>query len=233
MLHDVCMQNLPVVFAIDRAGIVGSDGETHHGCFDLSYLNMMPNMTVMAPKNKWELSDMLKFAIRQNGPVAIRYPRGEAYEGLQEFRAPIVMGKSEEIYTGTQIALLAVGSMVKYAETVRDNLEKEGYSVTLVNTRFVKPLDTELLDKIAGSHKLLVTMEENVKIGGFGEQVREYLGEQNLDIPMEIVALKDHFIPHGSVSDLIKREKIDPESVTTQILERMKSEEAITGEKDS
>lgn len=124
ILHDVCMQNLPVVFAVDRAGLVGSDGETHHGCFDLSYLSMMPNMTVMAPKNKWELSDMMKFAIRQNGPVAIRYPRGEAYTGLEEYRAPIEMGKAEVLEKGKEIAILAVGNMVRTAVQVTENLRK-------------------------------------------------------------------------------------------------------------
>ena len=148
ILHDVCMQNLSVVFAVDRAGLVGSDGETHHGCFDLSYLSMMPNMTVMAPKNKWELSDMMKFAIRQNGPVAIRYPRGEAYTGLEEYRAPIEMGKAEVLEKGKEIAILAVGNMVRTAVQVTENLRKKGYEPTLVNMRFVKPLDTELLDII-------------------------------------------------------------------------------------
>ena len=146
ILHDVCMQNLPVVFAVDRAGLVGSDGETHHGCFDLSYLSMMPNMTVMAPKNKWELSDMLKFAIRQKSPVAIRYPRGEAYTGLEDYRAPIEMGKAEILEKGKEIAILAVGNMVRTAVQVTENLRNCGYEPTLVNMRFVKPLDMDLLE---------------------------------------------------------------------------------------
>ena len=142
ILHDVCIQDLPVIFAIDRAGIVGSDGETHQGIFDLSYLSSIPNMNILAPKNKWELSDMIKFAVNFDHPIAIRYPRGLAYEGLKEFRAKIEYGKSEMIYEESQIALLAVGSMVKTAEEVREELKKLGYSVTLVNVRFVKPLDT-------------------------------------------------------------------------------------------
>ena len=146
ILHDVCMQNLPVVFAVDRAGLVGSDGETHHGCFDLSYLSMMPNMTVMAPKNKWELSDMLKFAIRQKSPIAIRYPRGEAYTGLEDYRAPIEMGKAEILEKGKEIAILAVGNMVRTAVQVTENLRNCGYEPTLVNMRFVKPLDMDLLE---------------------------------------------------------------------------------------
>lgn len=217
ILHDVCMQNLPVVFAVDRAGLVGSDGETHHGCFDLSYLSMMPNMTVMAPKNKWELSDMMKFAIRQSGPVAIRYPRGEAYDGLENHRDPVVMGKAEVLEKGKGIALLAVGSMVKTAEQVWLRLQKEGICATLVNMRFVKPLDTGLLDELRKEHDLIITLEENVKSGGFGEQVLGYYTQQQSNIHIQIIALEDQFIPHGSVSDLMRQQKIDVDSVECRV----------------
>ena len=219
ILHDVCMQNLPVVFAVDRAGLVGSDGETHHGCFDLSYLSMMPNMTVMAPKNKWELSDMMKFAIRQNGPVAIRYPRGEAYTGLEEYRAPIEMGKAEVLEKGKEIAILAVGNMVRTAVQVTENLRKKGYEPTLVNMRFVKPLDTELLDSIKEDHSLIVTMEENVKSGGFGEQVMTYYGSRMHGPAVRIVAIEDRFVPHGSVEDLLRQQQMDSDSVTERVLQ--------------
>lgn len=219
ILHDVCMQNLPVVFAVDRAGLVGSDGETHHGCFDLSYLSMMPNMTVMAPKNKWELSDMMKFAIRQNGPVAIRYPRGEAYTGLEEYRAPIEMGKAEVLEKGKEIAILAVGNMVRTAVQVTENLCKKGYEPTLVNMRFVKPLDTELLDIIKEDHSLIVTMEENVKSGGFGEQVMTYYGSRMHGPAVRIVAIEDRFVPHGSVEDLMRQQQMDSDSVTERVLQ--------------
>ena len=219
ILHDVCMQNLPVVFAVDRAGLVGSDGETHHGCFDLSYLSMMPNMTVMAPKNKWELSDMMKFAIRQNGPVAIRYPRGEAYTGLEEYRAPIEMGKAEVLEKGKEIAILAVGNMVRTAVQVTENLRKKGYEPTLVNMRFVKPLDTELLDIIKEDHSLIVTMEENVKSGGFGEQVMTYYGSRLHSPAVRIVAIEDKFVPHGSVEDLMRQQQMDSDSVTERVLQ--------------
>ena len=219
ILHDVCMQNLPVVFAVDRAGLVGSDGETHHGCFDLSYLSMMPNMTVMAPKNKWELSDMMKFAIRQNGPVAIRYPRGEAYTGLEEYRAPIEMGKAEVLEKGKEIAILAVGNMVRTAVQVTENLRKKGYEPTLVNMRFVKPLDTELLDIIKEDHSLIVTMEENVKSGGFGEQVMTYYGSRMHGPAVRIVAIEDRFVPHGSVEDLMCQQQMDSDSVTERVLQ--------------
>ena len=219
ILHDVCMQNLPVVFAVDRAGLVGSDGETHHGCFDLSYLSMMPNMTVMAPKNKWELSDMMKFAIRQNGPVAIRYPRGEAYTGLEEYRAPIEMGKAEVLEKGKEIAILAVGNMVRTVVQVTENLRKKGYEPTLVNMRFVKPLDTELLDIIKEDHSLIVTMEENVKSGGFGEQVMTYYGSRMHGPAVRIVAIEDRFVPHGSVEDLMRQQQMDSDSVTERVLQ--------------
>ena len=219
ILHDVCMQNLPVVFAVDRAGLVGSDGETHHGCFDLSYLSMMPNMTVMAPKNKWELSDMMKFAIRQNGPVAIRYPRGEAYTGLEEYRAPIEMGKAEVLEKGKEIAILAVGNMVRTAVQVTENLRKKGYEPTLVNMRFVNPLDTELLDIIKEDHSLIVTMEENVKSGGFGEQVMTYYGSRMHGPAVRIVAIEDRFVPHGSVEDLMCQQQMDSDSVTERVLQ--------------
>ena len=224
ILHDVCMQNLPVVFAVDRAGLVGSDGETHHGCFDLSYLSMMPNMTVMAPKNKWELSDMLKFAIRQKSPVAIRYPRGEAYTGLEDYRAPIEMGKAEILEKGKKIAILAVGNMVRTAVQVTENLRNCGYEPTLVNMRFVKPLDMDLLEILREDHSLIVTMEENVKSGGFGEQVMTYYGSRLRSPAVRIVAIEDKFVPHGSVEDLMHQQQMDSASVTERIL-RWKEEQ--------
>lgn len=224
ILHDVCMQNLPVVFAVDRAGLVGSDGETHHGCFDLSYLSMMPNMTVMAPKNKWELSDMLKFAIRQKSPVAIRYPRGEAYIGLEDYRTPIEMGKAEILEKGKEIAILAVGNMVRTAVQVTENLRNCGYEPTLVNMRFVKPLDMDLLEILREDHSLIVTMEENVKSGGFGEQVMTYYGSRLHSPAVRIVAIEDQFVPHGSVEDLMHQQQMDSASVTERIL-RWKEEQ--------
>lgn len=224
ILHDVCMQNLPVVFAVDRAGLVGSDGETHHGCFDLSYLSMMPNMTVMAPKNKWELSDMLKFAIRQKSPVAIRYPRGEAYTGLEDYRAPIEMGKAEILEKGKEIAILAVGNMVRTAVQVTENLRNRGYEPTLVNMRFVKPLDMDLLEILREDHSLIVTLEENVKSGGFGEQVMTYYGSRLHSPAVRIVAIEDKFVPHGSVEDLMHQQQMNSASVTERIL-RWKEEQ--------
>lgn len=220
VLHDVCIQNLPVVFAIDRAGLVGSDGETHQGIFDLSYLSSIPNMHIMAPKNKWELSDMLKFAVEFNGPIALRYPRGEAYDGLREFRRPIAYGKSEILYEEEDIAVLAVGSMVKTAEEVRKNLKEIGYSCTLVNGRFIKPVDTEVLDELAKDHRLLVTMEENVRSGGFGEKVRDYVQEQKLPVQILNIAIPDEYVEHGNVALLYEEVGIDAKTVTKRIIER-------------
>ena len=218
ILHDVCIQNLPVIFAIDRAGLVGSDGETHQGIFDLSYLSSIPNMHIMAPKNKWELSDMVKFAVGFGAPIAIRYPRGEAYDGLKEYRAPIAYGKGEYIYEEEDICLIAVGSMVKVAEQVRKQLKDKGYSCSLINARFVKPIDEELIAKVRSTHKLLVTMEENVASGGFGEKVREFLGRKEMSGALLTVTIPDEYVEHGNV-DLLKQEiGIDADSVVKKVI---------------
>lgn len=220
IMHDVCMQNLHVVFAIDRAGLVGYDGETHHGIFDLSYLGSMPNMTILAPKNLWELSDMIKFAVDYDGPIAVRYPRGEAYTGLKEFCAPICLGKSEVIHEGSRVALLAVGSMVKMAEEVQKQLkERMDMDAALVNARFVKPIDEELLRSFADTYELVVTLEENVKDGGFGERVLAFAEEEDLPFGVEIIALPDRFIPHGSVLYQMKQVGFTPEDICGRIEE--------------
>ena len=221
ILEDVCLQNLPVVFAIDRAGLVGSDGETHQGIFDLSYMSSMPNMHVMAPKNKWELSDMLKFAVNLNGPVAVRYPRGNAYAGLEDFRAPIEMGKCEPIYEEKDICLLAVGSMVRIAEEVRLILKDRGYKCSLVNARFVKPIDTDYIHRAASTHRLFVTMEENVASGGYGEKVRSYIDEKRLDANVLSIAIPDQFVTHGSVDKLLKELRMDAQSVSERIIDEI------------
>lgn len=218
IIHDVCIQNLPVVFAIDRAGLVGSDGETHQGIFDLSYLSSIPNMNIMAPKNKWELSDMLKYALALGVPAAVRYPRGTAYDGLKEFRAPVEYGKSEIIYEEEDIALIAVGSMVKTAVFVRHALKEMGYSCSLVNARFVKPIDEEMVLEMAKTHKLLVTMEENVASGGFGERVREYLDSLRLSCRLLCVAIPDEYVEHGNVGLLYKEVGIDEETIVKRVV---------------
>lgn len=220
ILHDVCIQDLPVVFAIDRAGLVGSDGETHQGIFDLSYLSTIPNMSVLAPKNKWELSDMLKFSVDFGHPIAIRYPRGKAYDGLRDFRQEIIYGKSEVIYQEQEIALLAVGSMVETAAQVYELLKSMGYFCSLVNVRFVKPLDTDLLDSLLDKHDFLVTLEENVESGGFGEHVVQYFNNKDAQHMPRIqnIALPDVYVEHGSV-EILKRELgVDAESIVKRIV---------------
>lgn len=218
ILHDVCLQNLSVVFAIDRAGLVGSDGETHQGIFDLSYLSSIPNMHIMAPKNKWELSDMMKFAVASGMPIALRYPRGEAFDGLKDNRAPIEYGKSEAIYEEEDIILFAAGSMVKVALTVREQLKERGYSCSLTNARFVKPIDEQAVREACREHKLIVTMEENVLSGGYGEKVRAYVDEINAPVHVLNIAIPDEYVEHGNV-ELLKREiGIDADSIVKKIM---------------
>ena len=220
VIHDVCIQNLPVVLAIDRAGLVGSDGETHQGIFDLSYLSLIPNLTVMAPKNKWELADMLKYAIYYDRPIALRYPRGTAYDGLQEFRAPIEYGKSEILYDEQGLALIAVGSMVETAMQVRELLREIGYHCSVINARFVKPLDEKMLDYVAAYHEVVVTMEENVLSGGFGSQVLDYYNQTGAEVELIQVGLPDDYVEHGNVNVLKAESGIDAESVFKRIVAR-------------
>lgn len=219
ILHDVCIQNLPVVFAIDRAGLVGSDGETHQGIFDLSYLSSIPNMHIMAPKNKWELSDMLKFAIDFQRPIALRYPRGEAFDGLREHREPIILGMGEWIYHEKDIVLVAVGSMVKTALAVREALQLKGYACSIINARFVKPIDTEILNEAVKDHFVIVTMEENVASGGFGEKVREYLDESGYQGSLLTISIPDEYVEHGNVDILREEVGIDAYSIQRRIEE--------------
>lgn len=219
IIHDVCIQNLPVIFAVDRAGVVGSDGETHQGIFDLSYLSNIPNMNIFAPMNKYELADVLKFAMEFSGPLAIRYPRGAAWDGLKELRTPIEFGKSQVLYKERGIALLAVGSMVRTAVKVRRQMKKEGYCITIVNVRFVLPFDQECLDRLAEDHDLFVTMEENVLNGGYGVKVTRYVEEQELPVHVMNVALPNIYVEHGNVELLKKEAGIDAETVKNRIRE--------------
>ena len=221
IVHDVCIQNLPVVFCVDRAGLVGADGETHQGIFDLSYLSMIPNMTVCAPKNKYELYDMLYFAYQYHGPIAIRYPRGSAYEGFKNMRPPIEYGKSELMFEGEKIALVAVGSMVQTAVQVREKLLDKGISATVVNARFVCPLDTECLDRLSRDHQWIVTMEENVLKGGFGEACGDYLLAKHEDVRLIHVGVPDVYVEHGGVDQLKKTLHMDADSIVERICSAM------------
>lgn len=219
IVHDVCIQNLPVIFAIDRAGLVGSDGETHQGIFDISYLSCIPNMSILAPKNRWELQDMLRFAVEFDGPIALRYPRGEAYRGLKEFSAPVEYGKGEMLYEEKDIALLAVGSMVSTAEHIREKLKAEGYRCSLANGRFIKPFDKKLVDRLAENHKVLVTLEENVLQGGYGQMVNAYVKERYPKLRVIHIGLPDAYVEHGNVSLLREGLGIDSDSVIRKLQE--------------
>ncbi|MCI6499154.1 1-deoxy-D-xylulose-5-phosphate synthase [Lachnospiraceae bacterium HCP1S3_C3] len=217
ILHDVCIQDLPVKFMVDRAGLVGGDGETHQGIFDLSYLSNIPNMNIIAPKNKYELADAVRFAADFSHPIAIRYPRGEAYDGLKEYRASIEYGRSEIIYREKDIALIAVGTMVKKAVEVRKCLKEQGYSVTLVNARFVKPIDEKCLETLSETHYLFVTMEENVISGGFGETVLRYVNTMNKNIKVINIAIPNLYVEHGSIDILERESGIDSDSIVNKI----------------
>lgn len=219
ILHDVCIQQLHVVFAIDRAGLVGSDGETHQGIFDLSFLSVIPNMTIFAPKNAWELGIAVEYAVEHFlGPIAIRYPRGEAYTGFEDNKEPILYGKSEIINWEKDIALMAVGNMMITAAQIRNVLKEKGYNVTLINARFIKPIDTEVIDKIIYEHSLLITLEENVFIGGFGEKVCSYVSQNNNKIKTINISLPDDYVEHGSVDILKKETGIDAETVVNKVI---------------
>lgn len=223
VLHDVCIQELPVLFAIDRAGLVGSDGETHQGIFDVSFLSLVPGMSIMAPKNCWELESMLEFGVNFDGPLAVRYPRGQAYRGLEEFNAPIEYGKAEMLYEEKDIALFALGSMVSTGEHVREKLKNKGYSCTLVNARFVKPFDTAMIDRLCQNHKLVVTLEENVLRGGMGMCITKYIHDNYPGIRVIQVALPDAYVEHGNVTALREMLGIDSDSVIRQVLPVLES----------
>lgn len=221
IIHDICIQKLPVVLAVDRSGIVGADGETHQGIFDTSYLTSIPNMTVMAPKNRYELSQMLDFAIDYDGPIALKYPRGTAYTGLKEYQAPIVLGKSEEIAIGDgSVAIFAVGSMVEEAVKSVELLKEEGILASLINVRFVSPIDKECIIKQAKAHKLIVTMEETVEQGSFGQKMATLLMKEGIQREFLNFAIKDEFVPHGASPILKQQLGIDGASMAKEIAKR-------------
>ncbi|MEG2774795.1 MAG: transketolase C-terminal domain-containing protein, partial [Acetivibrio sp.] len=214
---DVCLDKLPVTFAIDRAGLVGGDGETHQGIFDLSFLSNIPNLTIIAPKNKQEFVSMLKFSFSYAGPIAIRYPRGNVYNGLESFHAPMIYGRSELIKRGKEIALLAVGSMNETAEKVVEQLVEKGYNPSFVNVRFIKPMDKEILKELKKEHTVFITMEENVQIGGFGQMVSNYFSEER-DIRTLNISIPDRFVEHGNTDILKKTVGLDVDSIIERIM---------------
>jgi len=222
LIHDVCMENLHVVFAIDRAGIVGSDGETHQGVFDLSFLSHIPNMTVLSPKNDWELGEMLDFAVNDwNGPVAVRYPRGTAETAFAEYKKPVEYGKAELIQDGEKVAILVEGHMLKAAAEAAELLKADGYRPMLVNMRFIKPLDEEMLLKAAEICELIVTVEDNVKMGGLGSKVLEFYGEKGIKTDVLNLGFPDRYIEQGTQAQLFARYGLDAAGIYESIKKRL------------
>ena len=218
----VVVNNSHVVFAIDRAGIVGSDGETHQGVFDLSFLSHIPNMTVLSPKNDWELGEMLDFAVNEwNGPIAVRYPRGTAETGFAEYKMPIEYGKAELVQDGEKIAILAEGHMLKAAADAAEMLKADGYQPMLVNMRFIKPLDEEMLLLAAEKCELVVTVEDNVKMGGFGSSVLEFYGEKGIKTDVLNLGFPDKYIEQGTQSQLFERYGLDAAGIYESVKKRL------------
>jgi len=219
ILHDICIQNLHVIFAIDRAGLVGADGETHQGIFDLSFLSCIPNMTILAPKNAAELKADIRFALAYAGPIAVRYPRGKAYTGLSQFDAPVEFGKAEMLYEEEDTAILAVGSMVSTGEHVREKLKAQGRRCTLVNMRFIKPIDHEMIDRVCRTHRLVITLEENVFRGGMGSVAAAYIHQHYPEVRLMHVAIPDGYVEHGDVTKLRHKLGIDSDSIMERLNE--------------
>ncbi len=220
LLHDVCLNRLPVVFAIDRAGIVGSDGETHQGIFDIAFLTQMPGMTVMAPRNGRELSAMLRFAMEHNGPVAVRYPRGSAdCENNESETEPIVYGKAQVLCREQDVAIVFTGPYESALQRVRESLHEAGIGVTLVDARFLAPMDTDLICELAKDHSHLVTIEEGISTGGFGQQVAAFCTEQRLPMQTVSIALPKEFLPHGAYKELLEDYSLTADGITKRILE--------------
>lgn len=222
VMHDVCLQNLPVTFCIDRAGLVGQDGETHQGIFDISYLSTIPNMNIIAPKNGQELADAVNFAAGFNAPLAIRYPRGAAKEVLEEFREPIVFGRSEGIYLEKDIAIISVGSMMTTALEVRSRLKDQGLNVTLINARFIKPIDEKLINDLLADHKVIITLEENVIIGGYGMAVLRHINSINADVKVINIAIPNMYVEQGSPDIQYKECRIDADSICRRLERELK-----------
>lgn len=214
IIHDVCLQKLPVIFAIDRAGLVGDDGPTHHGVFDLSYLRHIPNMTVAAPADVAELRSIFELALQHNGPFAIRYPRGACLKSISHSSKPVTVGAAEVLAEGSDVCILAIGSAVNLAMKALDILKESNISAALINARFVKPLDSDLILSYADRCKRLVIVEENSVLGGFGSAVMELLSEAGIwDVKTKLLGLPDQFIEHGDRPILRELHGLDPEHI--------------------
>ena len=217
LIHDVCITNKPVTFLIDRAGIVGNDGETHHGMFDLSYLNNVPNMTVMAPKDSKELDLMLDLSLNINSPVAIRYPRGNSYYIEAGSYDNIKVGSYEILSQGEDIVILAIGIMVKHALEAKELLLQEGINPTIVNARFLKPIDEKLLKNLFNSHKKVVTIEDNVITGGLSTNINKFIIDNKYNIDITNIALPEEFIPHGNSDEIYESVGLSPSKIADKI----------------
>ena len=213
IIEDVCLQNLPVVFCIDRAGIVGADGETHHGILDISYLRHIPNLTILAPKDGKELEAMLEFAANHNGPCAIRYPRGSAIDLGEPNK--IQLGKSHQLKSGDNVEIWSVGVMAEKALAAAEILKSKGISAGVINTEFVKPLDEERIIKSTEKYPLIVTLEDNVLAGGVGEAIKHIAADK--DVKVISIGWPDNFIEHGTCEELYHRYGMDPESIAERI----------------
>ena len=217
ILHDVCLQKLPVIFAVDRAGIVPHDGETHQGLFDISFLTSMPGMTVLASSNASELRKMLCYALTVDGPVAIRYPKGSQDSDLEPYDEAPETGRCHEIVRGKDVAVSFVGPMRSTVDVAAELLEKDGITPTIADARFVAPFDKEWIRGLAGTHKVLVTVEEGVAAGGYGEAVAAWVEEQGLPLRVSVISAPDGFLAHGSREELIRRCGLDAEAIAERI----------------
>ncbi len=222
ILHDVCLQNLPVTFIFDRAGLVGKDGETHQGIFDMSFMAAMPNMTIIAPKDIRELIEAMKFAENHDGPVAIRFARGVAYAGLEEKDHVFAYGKSEIVREGEKVALISVGNMVEETIKAVDMLAKENVFPTLINARFVKPIDYDIIFKTAKKHEHIIVIEEGIKKGGYGESIEAFIAEKKLKTDVCVMAIDDVFVEQGSVDALRECIGISYRNIYEKVLELAK-----------
>ena len=220
IVEDVCLQNLPVVFCLDRAGIVGSDGETHHGIFDISYMRHMPNLRIMAPKDGAELEAMLEYSAQLDGPCAIRYPRGGAHDISEAGK--IAAGRSHQLKRGTDVEIWSVGAMAKTALETADILKKKGISASVINTEFIKPLDTGRLMKSAGRFSLIVTVEDNVIAGGAGEGIKSVLADE--DVRVMNIGWPDSFIEHGTCEELYEKYGMDAKSIAERIIKELEKQ---------
>ena len=222
IIHDVCLQNLPVTFIIDRAGLVGKDGETHQGIFDISFFSNIPNMTIIAPKNGRELEKALEFAQKYNGPIAIRFSRGKASNVFENLNNELVMGKSETLIEGKHVAIIAVGNIIEETYNAVKSLNDKGCNPTLINALFLKPFDKEMIDSIAKKYKYIVIIEEGIRHGGYGEAVISYMADKNYKNDVMNLAIEDEFVEQGTVEELRKKLQLDADSICERILNFIK-----------